>query len=348
MRVYRNKKGTGIPDSIDGFTAFALRASLRRHRRVILVYAGFMALQFLVYGLYGLPWGPAVYTAVLCCLLAGTVGLFTFWAERGRLLRLRLLEKHAPAPGQLPGAEDAFEQAYQEILAHQGERFQALEEKSARNAAEATRYYTLWSHQIKTPIAAMRLLLQEEEPDRSALEQELFKTEQYVEMVLQYQRLGGVSRDLMLQEYSLEGLVRQAVKRTATLFIHKRIALRFSPVGLSVITDEKWLVFVLEQLLTNAVKYTPEGGAVTVSIEPPGLLSIADTGIGIRPEDLPRVTEWGYTGYNGRLDKRSTGVGLSLCRQALEMLGHEMHISSEIGRGTTVTLDLYRERLEVE
>lgn len=348
MRVYRDEKRNGIPDSIDGFTAFALGASLRCHRKGVLVFAGVIALQFLVYGLYGLPWGPAVYTVILCVLLAGTVGLFSFLSERRKLARLRLLQKHDPAAGQLPGAENAFERAYQDMLIRQWERFRELEEKSARDAAAATRYYTLWSHQIKTPIAAMRLLLQEEEPDRAALEQELFKTEQYVEMVLQYQRLGGNARDLILQEYSLEALVRQAVKRTATLFIHKRIALRFSPVALSVITDEKWLVFVLEQLLTNAVKYTPEGGAVTVSIEPPGTLSITDTGIGIRPEDLPRVTEWGYTGYNGRLDKRSTGVGLSLCRQALEMLGHGMRIVSEVGKGTTVTLDLYRERLEVE
>ncbi|WP_195986008.1 sensor histidine kinase [Clostridium sp. D33t1_170424_F3] len=323
---------------------------IQRHWKTLFLFLLFITVLFVVYGLYGLPWGPAFYTALL---FTAVLILFSFWDfrhYRQRQQHLYFLRKQAPTHlGALPIAADRQERAYQELLHLLEKRCQDAEERSRQSAETAKEYYTLWSHQIKTPLAAMRLLLREEMPDRSALEQELFKTEQYVEMVLQYQRLGKGPMDLLFQEYSLDFLIRQAIKKTATLFIHKKIALHFATVSCRVITDEKWLVFILEQLLTNAVKYTPKG-SVSIYLQPdaPATLVIEDTGIGIRPEDLPRVFEWGYTGYNGRLDKRSTGVGLSLCRQALAMLGHSIQITSEVGKGTRVFLDLSRETLEVE
>lgn len=325
-------------------------ACLRRHRRALLLWGGFTGLLFLVYGLYGLPPGPAVYTALLGALLALILGLTALPGERRRLLLLRAWRRQGGCPGELSEPEDAFEREYRAIIASVEAQLLETKEKASREAAEAARYYTLWSHQVKTPISAMRLLLQEDEPDRRALEQELFKTEQYVDMALQYQRLGSGSRDLVLRLCPLSDLVRQAVKRTATLFIHKKVALNLSPIDAQVISDEKWLVFVLEQLLTNAVKYTPEGGSVSIHLLPGEEMSLAveDTGIGILPEDLPRVTEWGYTGRNGRLDKRSTGIGLSLCRQTLDMLGHSMRIESQVGKGTRVILDLSRHHFDIE
>ena len=208
-----------------------------------------------------------------------------------------------------------------------------------------TDYYTLWAHQIKTPIAAMRLLLQEE--SRPELEGELLKIEQYVEMVLGYLRLGSDSTDYVFRECGLDALVRQSVRKYARLFILKKISLDFQETGRTVLTDEKWLSFVVEQLLSNAVKYTPEGGLVRVYGDGETLV-IADSGIGIRPEDLPRVFEKGFTGFNGREDKKSTGIGLYLCRQVLDRLNHRISITSRLGQGTLVRLDLSRARREVE
>ncbi|MFA9379553.1 MAG: sensor histidine kinase, partial [Acetanaerobacterium sp.] len=264
--------------------------------------------------------------------------------------QLRLLKEQAAVHlGELPCYRQLAEQGYLEIMRILENRCMQTEEKARQDAVCATRYYTLWSHQIKTPIAAMRLLLQEDTLDHKSLEQELFKTEQYVDMVLQYQRLGMPSKDLMFQEYALDALVRQAVKKVSTLFIHKKIAIDIKPMDCRILTDEKWLVFVLEQLLTNAVKYT-QAGTVSICLaeNEQAVLVIEDTGIGIQPEDLPRVFEWGYTGYNGRLDKRSTGIGLSLCRQALTLLGNSITITSAVGRGTKVLLDLSREKFSVE
>lgn len=187
-------------------------------------------------------------------------------------------------------------------------------------------YYTLWTHQIKTPIAAMRLLLQEEETHTGELEQELFKIEQYADMALQYQRLESLSSDLQLESCSLDGILRQALKKMATPFIRRRISLEFDGTGATVLTDEKWLTFVVEQLLSNALKYTPPGGRITLYLEADKTLVVEDNGIGIRAEDIPRIFERGFTGFNGRMDKKSTGIGpVPLPADPLPPVPHHCH-----------------------
>lgn len=201
-------------------------------------------------------------------------------------------------------------------------------------------YYTLWAHQIKTPIAAMRLILQSDDaPNSAELEQELFRVEQYVEMVLNYLRLGSDSTDYVICRVELDRLLRQSVKKYAKQFIRRRIRLDYKETGLTVLTDEKWLSFAIEQLLANALKYTREGGGIRIYAEGEALC-IEDTGIGIAAEDLPRVFEKGYTGCNGRTDKKSTGIGLYLCRKILDKLGHGITIESKIGAGTKVKVYL--------
>ena len=212
-----------------------------------------------------------------------------------------------------------------------------------REKTDITDYFTLWAHQIKTPIAAMRLLLQQDTEEieqfyerRKECEGELFKIEQYVEMVLQYLRLNSSVNDFVLQEYSLDDIIRQAIHKYAPMFIRKKLALHYNAVDVKVVTDEKWLVFVVEQILSNAIKYTAEGG-ISIYMEE-GMLVIKDTGIGILAEDLPRVFEKGYTGYNGRSDKKASGIGLYLCKQILQKLGHKVCVESEPGKGTQVKL----------
>lgn len=247
----------------------------------------------------------------------------------------------------LPESEDALEEAYQELI--EGLQNEKLKEKARSDEArrDMEEYYTLWAHQIKTPIAAMSLLLQEKDsPENSELSMELFQIEQYVEMVLQYLRLGSDSSDLLLKEYDLDECIRQAVRKYAKTFIRKKISLDFTETHVKVLTDEKWLVFVLEQLLSNALKYT-KAGSIRIYGER-GLLYIEDTGIGITPEDLPRIFEKGYTGYNGRKDKKSTGIGLYLCKEILNRLSHTITITSTPGKGTRICLDLRRERLEFD
>lgn len=323
---------------------------LREKRQLLFFLLFFEGSLCLTYGLYGLPWGPAGYT----CLVTAVVtlgflmaGFFRWKRKRRQLLILKRQAEQSLETADLPKAETPLEKIYQEIIRDQEKRCQREQKESREKLARSREYYTRWSHQIKTPIAAMELLLQEEPADVRALKRELLKTSQYVEMALSYQRMEGEGNDLVIQRYELRPVVMQAVKKVSPLLIHKHISFSAGDLSGEVLTDEKWLVFVLEQLLTNASKYTKEGGSVRIGKEN-GLLVLRDTGIGIRPEDLLRIFEWGYTGYNGRLDKRSTGVGLALVKQVMEMLGNKIEIRSVLGEGTEVFLDLRRTELEAE
>lgn len=218
-------------------------------------------------------------------------------------------------------------------------------------AADRADYYMMWTHQIKTPISAIRLLLDKSElQDRDAflLKEELFRIEQYAEMVLTFQRLESISSDLVLESHDLYALVKQAVRKYALSFINKSLSLELPSsesgdfIPWQILTDEKLFVFCLEQLLSNSIKYTNRGG-ISVNAWAEGervMLSIEDTGIGIRAEDLPRIFEKGFTGYNGRLDKKSTGIGLYLCRQVFTHLNVTIRAESQEGQGTRIILGI--------
>lgn len=319
-----------------------------REKKELLTGAGIFWLLFgVVYYLYGLPAGPFLYAFLLTgalLVLRLVAGYRSFRQHRKELEEMaQMAAEGFVSP---PWAQTVEEELYGRALFAVQEKRESAERDLKRELEDAKRYYALWSHQIKTPLSALRLLCQEEEADRRAMELELLKAEQYVEMALQYQRMAGGTGDLVLKEYEVEQLVKQAVKKTAPLFIYKKLGLEIGELVGTVVTDEKWLGFVLEQVLTNAVKYTKQG---SVSVYQKGEeLVVEDTGIGILPEDLPRVFEWGYTGFNGRADKHSTGIGLSLCRQMMERLEHGIRLESEPGVGTRVFLKLGRERFAIE
>lgn len=302
---------------------------------VVLIFAG-------VFALYGTDLEPVLYAATLSGLLL----LFLLGGDLRRFARRRralqqLRRNITAALDQLPEPVYLLEADYQ-ALVDELRRENARQEAQARQTQqELEEYYTLWVHEVKTPIAAARLLLQTGEGGENAsdLELELFKIERYVEMVLQYLRVESPSSDLVIRHSSLDGIVRQAVRRYAPLFIRKRITLDYQGVDLEVLTDAKWLGFVIEQLLTNALKYTLEG-KISIYLERRDLptLVVEDTGIGIAPEDLPRIFEKGYTGGTGRTDRHSTGIGLYLCRRILSRLGHTITVESKVGEGTRVLI----------
>jgi len=298
--------------------------------------------------LYQLPAEAAGYGGLLCLIILLTAGLMDFFRWRRKVLFLESLRGQAallislvPEPG------DLGEAAYRELLLELDEdRRTAVSALDAR-MRESVDYYTMWVHQIKTPISAMRLILQEDESERGrALSAELFRVERYVELVLSYLRLGGDATDYVIRQADLDPILRQAARKYAPLFIRGRVSLDMQETGLRALTDEKWLQLVVEQVLSNAVKYAP-GGHVKIWGAADQLF-IEDDGVGIAPEDLPRIFDRGFTGCNGRMDKRATGIGLYLCRQICRRLGHTIGVDSELGRGTRVTIGLARPYLEVE
>lgn len=299
---------------------------------------------FLFFGwLCGLERSTMLYCLLLwavLCVAALALGYVRAYARHKTLEEARA--QILFSGGSLPQPGGPLEEDYQELLHLVLADRAAVMKETDRRTEELTDYFTLWAHQIKNPLAAMRLILQQGEiEDIGELEQELFETEQYVEMVLSFLRLGSDSTDFVFQPYDLDSIVRQVVKKYARQFIRRRIRLDYDERTMTVLTDEKWLSFVIEQLVSNALKYTSRGW---ISITTSGSsLIIRDTGIGIAPEDLPRIFEKGYTGYNGRTDKKSTGIGLWLCRQVLDKLGHEISITSVPGEGTEVTIEFGKE-----
>ena len=302
----------------------------------------------LVLSLYDLPVEAVGYGAVLCLALVAVFTLVDFGRWRRSIRALEEISGQAAlALSLLPEASGQKERDYQALLAELNETRRSIASAADARARETVDYYTMWVHQIKTPIAAMRLMLQEDDTDRGReLAAELFRVERYVELVLSYLRLGGDATDYVIRQADLDPILRQAARKYAPLFIRGRVSLDMQETGLRALTDEKWLQLVVEQVLSNAVKYAP-GGHVKIWGAADQLF-IEDDGVGIAPEDLPRIFARGFTGCNGRMDKRATGIGLYLCRQICRRLGHTIGVDSELGRGTRVTIGLARPYLEVE
>lgn len=318
---------------------------LKDYRNLILLNGSFIVIGLMIFSLYDIHVEIVFYVLFLCLFITFIYVIFDFLSYYKKHQQLEIVKKQLEIHlAELPLSTHLIEQDYQQaLLLLQQERLK-IKTQFDNKQTEMMDYYTMWVHQIKTPIAAMKLLIQTEPSSVSKeLLEQLFKTEQYVEMVLGYLKIESLSSDLMLQHVQLSHVVKQVIRKYASQFIRKNIKLEFLEMDAIVITDEKWLMFVLEQLLSNALKYT-NSGTISIYMAPTNqkMLVIEDTGIGIAEEDLPRIFERGYTGYNGRMDKKATGIGLYLCHKILNKLGHSIQVSSEVGVGTKVFIDLER------
>ena len=278
-----------------------------------------------------------VFLSLAVLLIAGVADMLLFCR------RHNMLERE-----ELPEAKSLIEEDYRKIIEKLKEEAEMSRLNSSSEYNNMVEYYTVWAHQIKTPIAAMRLNLQAEDSENSRkLMGDLNRVESYVEMVLTFLRLDSNSTDYLIKEYDLDVIIRPAVRKFSREFILKRLSLEYEGVNFKTITDSKWLSFIVEQVISNAVKYTSEG-KISIYMNEPGILCIEDTGIGIAAEDLPRIFENGYTGFNGREDKRASGIGLYLCKRIADDLGHNISAESSPGKGTKISIDVRRRDLRVE
>lgn len=314
------------------------------------MFLAFTAIFAIVFLLYNIETEAVLYAAGLCLLLAAAVLIPHFFRCRRKhedrsLLRRDIRWKYED----LPKPANLAESDYEAMIRDLGRLLETAETEHAAERRESLDFYTTWVHQIKTPIAAMKMTLESEDTEQNrALMSELFRIEQYAEMVLSYLRLGSESTDYVFREHELDKIIREAVHRYAPQFVRRRIRLVYEGTDVRVLTDEKWLLFIIEQILSNSIKYTSEGGTVAITVTPDKLLRIEDTGIGIAAEDLPRIFEKGFTGYNGREHKKSTGLGLYLCKTAADRLGMKIAADSEPGIGTAILLALPNDALGVE
>ena len=317
------------------------RTYLRARRRVFLCGALCVLIFTVSFYLYGLPLRAVWYPAALCAALGAVFCVLDHLRVRKKC-RLLTLPQNADAalPAELPPAETPEEARYQALLEQMRRQFAAERAAAQARYGQMIDYYTVWAHQIKTPIAAMRLTLQcEDQPLARSISSELLRIEQYVQMAMTYLRLDSDETDYAFRTQPLDPIIRQAVRRFSGEFILRKLRLDYEPVDRTVVTDEKWLTFVLEQLLSNALKYT-RSGSIRIFLRDEHTLCIADTGIGIAPDDLPRIFEKGFTGATGRAEQSASGLGLYLCRRICAALSIAIRAESTLGAGTAVLLTL--------
>lgn len=326
-----------------------MKAYLKQIRNSLILIIMSMALMSMILALYRVPaeaigYGMLVIGTLIFLIIAG--GYYWF---RQKMRRLRALRNNIDEVEiETQEATTPIEEQYMQMIEVLQQRCRKQEKQSTKKLKNITEYYKMWAHQIKTPISAMSLMLQqEEEIDVRPYQEQLFKIEQYVEMVLQYIRSESLETDLELRYYSLDEIVRGVLRKYSRLFIAKKLRIDYQGLDCKVLSDEKWLSFVIEQILSNAIKYTERQEQsekpeirIYLQSEQSKILIIEDCGMGIRQEDLPRVFENGFTGFNGRANKKSTGIGLYLCKKIMNQLSHPIWIESKIGEGTKVYLDL--------
>lgn len=305
-----------------------------------------IGLSALVIHLYRVPPEAGWYAAEIALALLLALAVWDYWRARARHRALgRLMGALPESLSHLPEAASPVEADYQALLGAMAEQRRAALTREDRRYRALEDYVLRFSHEVKTPIAAGRLLLRRvPDAERLALQEELFSVERQVDMMLSFFKLEGGMDDFIFAPCALRQLAARAVRRYARFFVLKKLALQIDiPEDLEVRTDAKLLQFVLEQLISNAVKYTQEGGVRLCWREEDRSLLVRDTGPGIAPEDLPRVTDQGYTGRMGRVHQQATGMGLYLSRMACRRLGVALSIASAPGEGTEVSLRFGRE-----
>ena len=325
---------------------------LKIRKVLIIIFTGIVVIFGILFYLYDIPFDAIIYGCELSFVWSAVCLFIDFYKyyKRHKLLHINR-EQFFDDAEQLPEHMDIIEYDYQELAKELYQEKQELISKNRIAKKELLDYYGMWVHQIKTPIAALDILLQNTEQmlyqldekemmleaiSVSDMKMELFKIEQYVEMALNYLRVEDISSDLVFKKNELDDMVRQVIRKYAKIFISKKIKIDFKPTKACIVTDEKWFIFVLEQIISNALKYIKKG-QIFIYMKEKSLV-IKDTGIGIPAEDLPRIFEKGFTGYNGRENKKSTGIGLYLCKNIMDKLQWNITVDSEVGSGTKIYL----------
>lgn len=322
---------------------------IKQYRFSALMFCIFSAVFAIVFSLYDLQTEAVLYACIICAVVALTVLTvhFIFFCRKYNERR-QLIDNITLMTEALPEAGAPLEEQYIEMLERLREVCYENQSRYDRERTDSIDYFTTWVHQIKTPISVMQMILQSEDTEEyRTLSAELFRIEQYAEMALSWFRLDSKSNDFVIEQIPLDKVIRTAIRKYAPQLIRKKIKIVYGGTDLTAISDEKWLLFIIEQLLSNAVKYI-ESGSISIDVTEQKVLKICDTGIGIAPEDLPRIFEKGYTGYNGRADKKSTGLGLYLSRKAADKLSHRIFAQSQVGKGSTFYIDLNADNIEIE
>lgn len=313
----------------------------------------FLAAAVAVFSVIAVLWKydirAVIYASVLCAFIGAVMLVVGYFYFRKRIKQLKtLIGDFDTAGDRLPEIRQNCEKEWSEITSALFTELKRRDIAAENKLMEAEDYYTAWAHQVKVPISAMSLILQEvDENSRRDLNAELIKIEQYTDMIMAYVRLDKSGTDYVFREIKLDDLISRVLKKYTGVFIRKKLTLNYVKNDITVLTDEKWLSIVLEQLISNALKYTNCGG-ITIITDEEKKLHVIDTGIGIPKDDIPRIFEKGFTGINGRTSSaKASGIGLYLVKRICGNFGYSITVKSELGVGSEFTVDLNREKIIV-
>ena len=289
-----------------------------------------------------IPWRESAYAGLLQLFFALIIAAFDYRKFVSSLNTLKKIEKNSLYVCKVDlQPRDLIDEEYQKLYSKvHYELTRTLKEKeSLENALND--YYKMWVHQIKTPLSALGLIVQNSSiEEKNDMKMELARIESYLDMLLKFIKLSGDNTDFVFESYNMEEVVREIVKSQSIVFIKKKLSVELKGLDINIVTDKKWLGFVIEQVVSNALKYTSKGGIV-ISMEQSSnvySISVEDTGIGIRASDLNRIFEDGFTGSNGRTSKEASGIGLYLCRKITDKLGYKMSAESKLGVGSKISI----------
>lgn len=307
-----------------------LSDTLKKDKNLFLLFGVMTAVNFSVFLLYRIMTEAFLYAEAVIFVFVILLVLLDYVRNMKKADGLENAVRSIESGNcELPPADTFDEVKYREMIDFLTKKINKMNLSFSKEKQDMSDWYTIWVHQIKTPIAVLKLKVPESNKE---IRNELFRIEEYADMALAYIRLGGEQNDLVIKEYPLDELIRETLRKYASQFIAKKIKLEYMPTGKKVVTDKKWLLCILEQYISNAVKYT-NGGTVTVEVCGE-TLTVSDTGIGISKADLPRIFEKSYTGNNGRADAKSSGLGLYLSKKAAKLIGVTLSVDSTLGCGS--------------
>ncbi|WP_373712845.1 sensor histidine kinase [Streptococcus sp.] len=300
------------------------------------MYALMSALYFLSFYLYHLPLGYFVVSLLFNLTLLLIVTIWLFIQFRKKLLLIQNFFFVQDLDDLSLPSELAYQQLIEQLLAAESEK--GLVEKSRMESLQTM--VKMWSHQMKVPLSALSLMAQTDQLDRQEVRQQLLRLENYLDTLLTYLKFSGNKDDFRFEVCSVRELVVDLVKKYRVSCLAKELSVEVSG-DWQLKSDKKWLSFAISQILDNAIKYSKRGGHIQVQLDEDGI-QIADTGMGILPEDLPRLFEEGFTGYNGHEHKKATGLGLYMTKQVLDKLDLAIRVHSQVEEGTQVFI--YKEK----
>ena len=300
------------------------------------MYALMSALYFLSFYLYHLPlsyfWISLLFNLTLLLILS--IWLFIqFWKKLLLIQNFFFVQDldDLSSPSEL-----AYQQLIEQLIVAESEK--GLEEKSRMESLQTM--VKMWSHQMKVPLSALSLMAQTDQLDRQEVRQQLLRLENYLDTLLTYLKFSQHKDDFRFEALSARSLVVDLVKKYRVSCLAKELSVEVSG-DWQLKSDKKWLSFAISQILDNAIKYSKRGGHIQVQLDEDGI-QISDTGMGILPEDLPRLFEEGFTGYNGHEHKKATGLGLYMTKQVLDKLDLAIRVHSQVEEGTQVFI--YKEK----